>query len=424
MTAQGVSRPGTFAPLAHRAFRRLWIGQCARLVGDGVFTVALMLLILGRPGAASQLGLVLGAETLGAAGVLLFGGALADRVRRTRLMMTADGLRSCAVLVVLALGAAAPVPVLMGCALLVGVASGLFRPAFGAVLPSLVPEDHIQAANALRSLTTRLTGIAGPALGGVLVTGPGSTTAFGVQLGMCAISLLTLYGVRDATPERPAAEGATQERPSLFGDIREGLRVLLAHRWITAVVGQGAVQLALVTAPATLLLPIVLEDRGQVGHVGWVMSASALGAVVGSVLGARLRVARPGLWAMTALLFQLVELACFIAEVPTVTVGAAVLLSGVGYSVFGVLWMSALHTQVPRRYLGRVLSVDATANTALQPVALALMGALIAGVGVPAVAAGAAVVLVTSTLLPLAVPGVAAFHDPSGTRTSEPEQGV
>lgn len=164
-------------------------------------------------------------------------------------------------------------------------------------------------------------------------------------------------------------------------------------------------------APATLLLPIVLEDRGQVDHVGWVMLASALGAVVGSVLGARLRVARPGLWAMTALLFQVVELACFIAEVPTVMVGTAVLLSGVGYSVFGVLWMSALNTQVPRRYLGRVLSVDATVNTALQPVVLTLMGALIAGVGVPAVAPGAAGVLVISTLLPLAVPGVAAFRD-------------
>lgn len=136
--------------------------------------------------------------------------------------MTADGLRSCTVLVVLALGEAAPVPVLMGCALLVRVASGLFRPALGAVLPNLVPEDHIQAANELSSLTTRLTGIAGPALGGVLVMGPGSTTAFAVQLGMCAISLLTLYGVRDVTPERPAAEGAMQERPSLFGDIPGG----------------------------------------------------------------------------------------------------------------------------------------------------------------------------------------------------------
>jgi MFS family permease len=86
----------------------------------------------------ADLGYVLAADGAGLVAVSLLGGVLADRFRRSRMMIGADALRFCAT-VGFGLGAAsAPLPLAVVLAALMGVGLGLFQPAYGALVPSVV----------------------------------------------------------------------------------------------------------------------------------------------------------------------------------------------------------------------------------------------------------------------------------------------
>ena len=76
--------------LRHQSFRYLFLGQTASAVGDRVVVVALALFITQRTGSPTDLGLVLGAQTLPLVALLLFGGVWADRLPRHRIMIATD----------------------------------------------------------------------------------------------------------------------------------------------------------------------------------------------------------------------------------------------------------------------------------------------------------------------------------------------
>src|SRR5581483_11606530 len=80
--------------LRHRDFRYLFLGQSASAVGDQVVIVALALYITQRTGSASDLGIVLAAQSVPLVALLLFGGVWADRLPRHRIMIVCDLIRA------------------------------------------------------------------------------------------------------------------------------------------------------------------------------------------------------------------------------------------------------------------------------------------------------------------------------------------
>src|SRR5947207_11158277 len=76
--------------LRHQNFRYLFLGQAASAIGDRVVVVALALFITQRTGSPTDLGVVLGAQTLPLVALLLFGGVWADRLPRHRIMVVTD----------------------------------------------------------------------------------------------------------------------------------------------------------------------------------------------------------------------------------------------------------------------------------------------------------------------------------------------
>jgi MFS family permease len=79
--------------LRHHNFRYLFLGQAGSVVGDQVVIVALALFVTQRTGSATDLGMVLGAQSLTLVALLLFGGVWADRLARQRIMIVADVAR-------------------------------------------------------------------------------------------------------------------------------------------------------------------------------------------------------------------------------------------------------------------------------------------------------------------------------------------
>jgi predicted MFS family arabinose efflux permease len=393
--------------LRHAGFRRLWAGQVVSAVGDQVFPVAAAVAALDAGEGAGGVGVVLGARFLAVAVVALAGGVLADRYRRTLVMIAADAWRAVAVgaLFLMTVGGGdVSVPVLAVLVLVVGMGEAVFQPAQTALVAGVVPPEDLPSANALNSLGRRVATVVGPALGGVLVTVAGPGPAFGVNALSFLVSILTLLGVREpALPSRQGGAGPLRE--SL-----EGVRVLWSMRWAGAVVLALAVLLPVVVAPVYVLLPVVSREvYGIDALFSATLSAEAVGAVAGAVLSARWRPARAGTVAMIGVATMAVLPIALVVAAPFAVVLLAGVVMGIALEPFQVWWMTAIQTQVPREALARVSAVYLTASLALMPAGMAVAGLAAQAFGANAVLVVAAVVAIAVPLLTLQVRGVAAF---------------
>ena len=175
---EGLDRPGGFAsgnflsPLKHRDFRLLWVGMAVSLLGDGIFFIAVAwetYSLWNAPGALSIVGIAMTVPTVA---FLLVGGLVSDRCDRRLVMVWSDSLRATAVgvLAVLVLMHDLRFWTLVVLVAVYGIGTAFFIPAFEAIVPELVPDGDLPAANSLdqfiRPLALRLLG---PVLGGALV---------------------------------------------------------------------------------------------------------------------------------------------------------------------------------------------------------------------------------------------------------------
>ena len=142
--------------LRYENFRYLFYGQAATAVGDQVVVVALALFITQRTGSPTDLGLVLGAQSLTLVALILFGGVWGDRLPRHRIMIVTDAIRCALHLVVAVLIFSGSVRIwhLVLIEALFGAARAFFQPAYTGLLPQTVPEELIQDARALTESRT------------------------------------------------------------------------------------------------------------------------------------------------------------------------------------------------------------------------------------------------------------------------------
>jgi MFS family permease len=393
------------SPFRYSKFRRVWIGQLANITGDGVYPVAIALYLLPRHEAARALGTVLAATSIGAIVSLLVAGALADRHRRSIVMIGSDGARAAGIVGIILVGANGPLPGLAAFGFILGVGVGLYRPASAALLPSLVPRDAIPRANAIRELTNSVAGIAGGALGGLVVVATSAPTALWLDVATFLVSTITLLGVHEPRPAPALAKN------SILKDMSLGFTYVIKRPWMASVMIQGTIYVAFVTSPITVMLPIFLGVEHKVWY-GFIVAADAAGAFLGISIGSAIKSKTPGRVAMLAALLPIPQLLCLAFNLPLWLLLASSVLAGVGLAMFGIIWTTALQTKVNSEILGRVFAFDAFSSTGLAPVGLAVAGWAISYAGTSDVALGAIAILVVSVLVPLlAVPGVASFAD-------------
>jgi len=393
--------------LGFRDFRLLWLGQTISTVGDQIFPIAVAVKVLDAGGNASDLGLVLAARWMALVLFVVLGGVYADRLPRKLVMMGSDAFRGVAVLALALTPGEVPVVALAALTFLVGGGEAFFRPAYGALLPSTLPEERLGAGNALTSISVRGAAVLGPAVAGVLVATVGTRPAFLLDAATFAVSMATLARLHE--PPLPVAA-----RSRMLRDIRDGAAEVWRRPWVLGVLALAVVQLMLVVAPELVLLPIISRrEFGSDAVYGIALAAFAAGGVAGALLALRWRPARPGLVSILGLLpFTLVPLALAFPLSPAVVV-AAYVAAGIGIEPFIVYWAVALQREIPRDKLARVTSLDWLCSFALLPLGLALVGPAVEQAGEDTVLLSSAAVNVVSCLAVLAVPGILRF---SGVR--------
>jgi MFS family permease len=384
MTTAKTALPECATTPAHRDGNVLrWLtAYTVSLVGDSVYFVALAWSAQKAAG-PTEVGLVMASGALPRALLMLGGGVVADRFDPRRVILGSDALR-CLVILAVAAGIALTAPalwILVAVALVFGAVDALFVPAVGALPPRITTPDQLARVTGMRSLSMRLSQIAGPPIGGLAMGIGGPAAAFTIAGLLIALSLPLLLtvrirslGARDA--ERPEPGTARQ-------DLLDGLRYIRRHRLIGPLVAVGAIcELGLI---GTLNVGMVLLNAergwGPSGY-GWIVSSFSAGAAASAAL---LAIAgwlpRAGLMLSGTLLITCAGAAA-IALVPTLwlaVVLAAVI--GLNVGVVGSLDNALIQTAADPAYLGRVTSVVMLTMVGLAPLSYPLVGAAIGAWG-------------------------------------------
>ncbi|MGW7270993.1 MFS transporter [Streptomyces sp. NPDC054864] len=275
-------------------FRRLWLGQTASQLGAQASQVTLPLIAVVALGVgAGQLGALRAVEQAPILLLSLFAGAWVDRRRARDVMVLADlgrALALAAIPLAYLLGLLG-MPALLVVAFVVGVLSVFFDVAYQASLVRLLHRDRLQAGNSALEGSRSAAQIGGPALGGAMVSLFSAPIATAVGAFFFAASFLSIRRIRrrEALPERAGRAAPGERPPGVRREIHEGLRFVVAHTSLRAVGLASALfqfSFAAVMTVYLLFLPRELHLPGLA--VGLALAAMGPGAVVGSLLAARL----------------------------------------------------------------------------------------------------------------------------------------
>jgi MFS family permease len=387
-----------FVPLRHRAFRLLAFGQLTSNVGDLFYTVALPWYVLSHHSGALLLGAVLACYGIARTVALIIGGSLSDRLAPWTVMLGADAARAAltAALVVIVATRPPSLAVLAPIAALLGLGGGLFMPGSMAIIPTLLPDEDLEAGNALSSGWSQLAILVGPAIGGVVVAAVGPATAFAVDAATYVVSALTLLGVRALQPAAaagPAPADATPgpadatPGPADPGDAPTLWRLIRAERVLRLIFAITLVANLTSGGESEVALPALAHGPFHAGAAGYgaLVAAIGAGALVGTIFaGQAPRFRRPAVVASCGFMGQ----CAFTAAVPYLggTVPAAVMLAGFGLlnGFSNVLTLTAFQRWARPQMLGRLMGFLMLGSLGIFPVSVLAGGLVVHALG-PAV---------------------------------------
>jgi MFS family permease len=407
-SARGKRRARILEPFRIRDFALYWTARTTSWIGDGVMVVALPWQVYELTNSPATMGLVGALQMIPIFAFTLFGGVASDRVDRRKVIIAADVVRAVAAgaIGILALRGDLELWHVAAMALVYGLGQAFAGPAFGSIVPQLVPDELlVQANSALFTFHTLAFRLAGPVLGGALIAAFGTGEAFLVDavsfaIGAAAITFLAA---------RPAARALDDERRSVLDDIREGLGYVRKRTWLWGTLTWWLVVAPFGTAPYIVLLPFLVKNDldGSARQLGLVFAAGGLGGVIAALAISQLHIPRRHVTFMYALLaFGITDL-FFYSLVQATWQAMVIALVAESALTAGILvWNTLVQRAVPMELLGRVRSLDSFAAFALTPLALAVIGPAADVFGVRPVLAACGIIASALTVAAFLLPGM------------------
>ncbi|HUM01644.1 MAG TPA: MFS transporter [Thermoanaerobaculia bacterium] len=391
--------------LRHRNYRLFFGGQLISLIGTWMQNVAQSWLVYRLTGSEALLGLVGFAGLIPIFLLSPFGGAIADRADRRRILIATQTASLCAALALALLTLLGAVTVwhVVGTAVTLGIVNAVDVPTRQAFVPGLVGEQDLPNAIALNSSMFNGARIVGPAVAGVVLSAVGEGWCFAANAVsfLAVIVGLVLMDVPAHVPQR--------QNLSTMAQIAEGFRFAWNNVPIRALLLLLGI-VSLTGMPYSVLMP-VFADRilhGGAGSLGFLMAASGCGALAGALLLASRREIRGlGLWIAFAAAGFGASLILFSFS-RTLWLSIAFLVPA-GFTMIVQMASSntLVQTMVPDKLRGRVMSVYSMMFLGMAPFGSLLAGALAERIGAPTtVAAGGAVCLAGALLLGRRLPAL------------------
>lgn len=378
-----------FAVLRQRNFAFLWIGQIVSMLGDWMLFVALPFYIYALTGSTLATGVMFIVQTIPR---LCFGsvaGVFVDRWNRKYTMLVTNLIQALVLMLLFLVHSQGLIWIIYVFAFIDTTVSQFFSPASSALIPQIVDEEHLLAANSLNSTSQELTRLIGPFLGGMLfgLFGLGSvviTDTISFLFSFLMIALLVVPARAIAVEEKAAKSGASVGVAKIWHEWLDGLGIVKREQLVMAVfivigvamIGEGIIEVVLTGYVKTVL-------HGDALVLGWLMSAQAIGGIIGSLLVVRVsKWLRPALLIpICGLLFSgfLVVLALvhvIVLILPGMTLAGAVIIG------FFVPQITLLQTSVANEYQGRIFGAFGAIQAITMLVGMVLASGLSDRVGI------------------------------------------
>ena len=392
-----------------RDFALYWTGRTISYLGDGVMVVALPWQVYELTNSPAAMGVIGALQTGSIFTFVLFGGVAADRLPRKRIIIAADLGRGAAAGIAGALALAGSIELWhLGILVVVfGVAQGLAGPAFGSILPQLVPDTLLMQANSaiytVHPLTYRFLG---PALGGIVIAAAGTGAAFLMDAASFVIGAVAIAFLAARPAARLLEAG---ERRTIVQDIREGVAYVRGRPWLWGTFSWMLVVFPLTTAPYVVLLPYLIKNElgGDSRSLGLVFAAGGVGAIVMSLVLSQVALPRRHTAFMFAMFtFATLDLIAYsLVDAPWQAMVVA-FVAECGLTGGILVWNTLLPKAVPAAMLGRVRSLDWLAAFGLTPLGYLFVGQAADVFGVRQVMAACGLVGLVLTAGVLLIPGI------------------
>lgn len=373
--------PVLLRPFRVRSYRRLAVAMVLNMFALGVWTVALVWEVIRLGGGPTQLSVVATASAVGLLAPALVAGVVADRVPQKTVLLAVAGAETLGTAGVAVLSAADlnSLPVLAGVALLLGLASAFYYPAYSAWLPALVPATDLVAVNGFEGMVRpALNQALGPAVAGALIAATAPASAAGLAAACSAAGLAVLVTVPRTAVRRDPDQPAGGSGPgSVLRDVREGIAYMVRTPWLLAKLLFASLLVLVAMGPLEVLIPFLIKDGLGGGAHDHALVLAAFG--VGSAIGSLVAGSRP----LPRRYLSLMILGWGFCSVPLAVMGlvhrvwmiaVCALVIGLLMGAPTVIWGTLLQRRVPPHLLGRISSLDFFVSLSLMPLSMALAG--------------------------------------------------
>jgi len=266
-----------------------------------------------------------------------------------------------------------------------------FAPAENAMLPNLVHKEHLVSANALNALNNNLARLIGPVLGGIIISIAGLRGVVVIDALTYLVAAVLIFFISVTSQPVQATDSSAsiaQAFKTVFQQWREGLQFIRHNLVVRTMficnalmgIGEGVVGVLFVPFVTTVL-------HGEAIQLGWLMSAQAVGGILGSFVigwvGSRMLPLR--LFTISAILFGLIDLLIFNYSAFASGIGIGlVLFVLVGIPVIGTFtsFNTLLQTHVEDGYRGRVFGAFGTTFAIFSVLGMQIAGSMADSVGI------------------------------------------
>ena len=377
--------PKSFAALQVRNYRIYFCSQIVATTGLWMQRIAQDWMIADITGSAAAVGITIACQFLPVLIFGMFGGLIADRFPKRKVLMVTQSVAAFFALLlgVLATTGAVQAWHVYGIAMALGFVTVVDNPTRQAFVSDLVGRDYIRNAVSLNSSVFQLGGLIGPAVSGVLISMIGQGPSFMINSAACllVVTLLWIMAVPNDLPN-VATAGPSSEKPSIARDLAEGLRYIQRTpevMWTMVLVATlalfGANMPVLLTAFATT------EFANGVGGYSLFNTLIAIGSLTGAMLSAR-RSGGPRLRLLVSSMVGL-GIALSLAALSGAQLLFSAILIGVGFCT--LLFLTSANSLVqmtaPTAVRGRVMSVYLLVLLGFQAIGGPVMGFVIDHLG-------------------------------------------
>ena len=387
----------------HKGFTGLALSRFISNVGNGVSPIALAYGVLNLPHATGRdLSIVMAARFVPLIAFMLFGGVIADRFQRNRLVGGSDMLGSF-------LAATSAISLIVGFSstwllalmgALFGILNAIWWPAMSGVLPEILPKEKLQEGNAVIGLMTNIGYIIGTLAGGILVSTVGAGWGLLVDATSFFIAGVIVWNL-------PLIGKIKEKSPGIFHDLVVGWREFISRSWVIAMVISFALINMAFESMLSVLGPLNFSDPVS-GPRQWSYNLAGLsvGMLLGGIWALKIKIGRPLFLAMVLVAISAIwDFALALNFSLPVSVLASV-FSGVSVEIFLVTWNTSLQSHIPEESYSRVSSYDTLGSYGIAPLGIVVAGPLAMHFGVDAILFATGAITLVAATVSLLVPSV------------------